>query len=82
MKGVLKAINNCKQCKAALLGSSDTENAYLTRLNEYIQNGNNLHYASAQLMSVLKSCEEHFKGMTEWTEGVITIKSLVQVVVT
>lgn len=81
MKGVLKAINNCEQCKSALLGSSDTEHSYLTRLKEYIRNGDNLHYASPQVISVLKSCEEHFKGITEWTESLLSIKSPVQAVV-
>ncbi|XP_077519738.1 uncharacterized protein LOC144129438, partial [Amblyomma americanum] len=82
VKGILKAINNCEQCKATLLGSSDAENAYLTRLKEYLENGDNLHYPSPEVMKVLKSCEEHFKGITEWAESLLTMKSPVQAVIT
>nr|XP_050038196.1 uncharacterized protein LOC126535352 isoform X1 [Dermacentor andersoni]XP_050042913.1 uncharacterized protein LOC126540168 isoform X1 [Dermacentor andersoni] len=75
IKGILKSIGHCEQCKPALLGSSSSEHAYLTSLKEYVSEGSNLHYPSDAVMLVLKSCEEHFNGITAWTESVFTMKS-------
>lgn len=75
VKGILKAIGHCKLCKPALLGSSSSEHAHLTCLKEYVSEGSNLNYPSDAVMQVLKSCEEHFNGITTWTESVFTMKS-------
>lgn len=73
-------VHPCEQCKSAVLGSSSSENAYLTALKEYVCDGNNLHYPSDAVMSTLKSCEEHFRGITTWADNALTMKSIVQVV--
>lgn len=57
-----------------VLGSSSSEHVYLTSLKEYVFEGSNLHYPSDAVMLVLKSCEEHFNGITIWTESVFTMK--------
>lgn len=57
-----------------MLGSSSSEHAYLTSLKEYVSEGSNLHYPSDAVMLVLKSCEEHFNGITIWTESVFSMK--------
>ncbi|KAH6938786.1 hypothetical protein HPB50_012647 [Hyalomma asiaticum] len=78
LKGIMKFIEKCEKCKAAVLGSSDSEHAYLTVLREYVQDGANLHYPSAEVMSLLKACEEHFKGIVAWTDNLVSMKSPVQ----
>lgn len=75
IKGILKSIGHCEKCKSELLGSSSSEHAYLTTLKEYVSDGNNLHYPSDAVMVVLKACEEHFNGITTWTQSVFTMKS-------
>lgn len=74
VKGILK-ITDCEQCRAAMQGSASHEHAYLTALKEYVQDGSNLCYPSGEVMSSLISCEEHFKGITSWTENLFTLKS-------
>ncbi|KAH6946037.1 hypothetical protein HPB50_011280 [Hyalomma asiaticum] len=78
----MKFIEKCEKCKAAVLGSSDSEHAYLTVLKEYVQDGANLHYPSAEVMSLLKACEEHFKGIVAWTDNLVSMKSPVQAIIT
>ncbi|KAH7979683.1 hypothetical protein HPB49_010560 [Dermacentor silvarum] len=74
VKGILK-ITDCEQCRAAMQGSASHEHAYLTALKEYAQDGSNLCYPSGEVMSSLISCDEHFKGITSWTENLFTLKS-------
>uniref|UniRef100_A0A1E1X3B8 Putative tick transposon n=1 Tax=Amblyomma aureolatum TaxID=187763 RepID=A0A1E1X3B8_9ACAR len=80
VKSIVKAFDSCEQCKTAVLGSNSSEHAYLTALKEYVSDGNNLHYPSGPVMSTLKSCEEHFRGITTWTDSALTIKSPVQAI--
>lgn len=58
-----------------MLGSTSHEHAYLTALKEYVHDGKNLCYPSGEVMSLLTSCEEHFKGITSWTDNLFTLKS-------
>lgn len=74
VKRILKK-TDCKQCRAAMQGSASHEHAYLTALKEYVQDGENLCYPSGEVMSSLISCEEHFKGITSWTDNLFTLKS-------
>lgn len=60
--------------QACVVGSSSSEHAYLTCLKECVSEGSNLNYLSDAVMLVLKSCEEHFNGITTWTKSVFTMK--------
>ncbi|XP_054917754.2 uncharacterized protein [Dermacentor andersoni] len=75
LKGILKSIT-CPQCKAALLGKPDDQYASLTALKEYVRDGQNLVYPSADVMKTLKNYEEHFTAVNSWCTGkFFTMKS-------
>lgn len=75
-----KTIDKCERSKAAVLGSSSNAYACLTRLKEYVRDGIHLHYPSDVAMSILKFCEEHFKGIISCTEKLVAPKSPLQAV--
>lgn len=69
VKGILKAVANCEQCKAAVLGTNSSAHAYLATVKECVHDGKNLHHPSDDLMNMLKSCEEQILQRCRDLEG-------------
>lgn len=78
----MKAAEACKQCKTAGLGSSSSEHSYLTALKESVRDGKYLHHPSDSVLSMLKCCEELFRGIIIWMDSILTLKSPLQAVTT
>ncbi|XP_075752306.1 uncharacterized protein LOC142818019 [Rhipicephalus microplus] len=75
LKGMLSVVAGCGHCNSALLGSTESEHATLTILKEYRSEGGNLTYPSKDVLLTLKSCEEHFRGIISWSEGLLRLRS-------
>lgn len=68
LRSILKSIDNCKSCRAALTDSASGKYSSLIQLKEYVKNAGNLIQPSTSVMTVLMDCEENFKTFAEMDE--------------
>ncbi|XP_049269065.1 uncharacterized protein LOC125759614 [Rhipicephalus sanguineus] len=73
LKSILKFIDECKDCKAALVGNDDKYST-LVKLKEYAQGAGKLIQPSRAVMEVLTECEEHFKAFAD-EDGILALKT-------
>ncbi|XP_049272062.1 uncharacterized protein LOC125758668 [Rhipicephalus sanguineus] len=73
LKSILKFIDECKDCKAALVGNYDKYST-LVKLKEYAQGAGKLIQPSRAVMEVLTECEEHFKAFAD-EDGILALKT-------
>lgn len=73
LKSILKSTDECKDCKAALVGNDDKYST-LVQLKEYNQGAGKLIQPSRAVMEVLIECEEHFKTFAD-EDGILALKT-------
>lgn len=66
-------INNCKDCKIALVGDNMEQYSSFVRLKKYIKNAGKLIQPSQNVMCTFIKCEENFNTFTE-LNTILTMK--------
>lgn len=74
LKPILKSVDECSDCKAALVGGNDDKYSTLVQLKEYTQGAGKLIQPSRAVMEVLIECEEHFKTFAD-EDGILALKT-------